>query len=46
MATRHIIAHGYDEVDNDIVWRIVIDHIPPLIERLTHLIKSQPPAHD
>jgi len=26
MATRHILAHDYDEVDNDIVWRIVTDH--------------------
>jgi uncharacterized protein with HEPN domain len=29
MATRHILAHEYDEIDNDIVWRIVTDHIPP-----------------
>jgi uncharacterized protein with HEPN domain len=34
MATRNILIHEYDDVDNDIVWRIVTDHIPPLIAQL------------
>jgi uncharacterized protein with HEPN domain len=38
MATRHILAHDYDEVDNDIVWRIVTDHIPVLVEQLKALV--------
>jgi uncharacterized protein with HEPN domain len=46
MATCHILAHDYDEVDNDIVWRIVTDHIPPLIEQLTPLIPPQPPVQE
>jgi uncharacterized protein with HEPN domain len=46
MATRHILAHDYDEVDNDIVWRIVNDHIPPLIEQLKPLIPPQPPMQE
>jgi uncharacterized protein with HEPN domain len=45
MATRHILAHDYDEVDNDIVWRIITDHIPPLIIALKQLIPP-PPAID
>ncbi|MBC8106016.1 MAG: DUF86 domain-containing protein [Anaerolineae bacterium] len=42
MATRHILAHEYDEIDNDIVWRIVTDHIPPLIPQLRGLIPAPP----
>ena len=42
MATRHILAHEYDEIDNDIVWRIIIDHIPPLIPQLQGLIPTPP----
>lgn len=38
MATRHILAHEYDEVDNDIVWRIVNDHIPELVRQLGTLV--------
>jgi uncharacterized protein with HEPN domain len=46
MATRHILAHDYDEVDNDIVWRIVTDHIPVLIEKLRPLIPPRPPVEE
>jgi uncharacterized protein with HEPN domain len=46
MATRHILAHDYDEVDNDIVWRIVTDHLPVLIEQLKPLIPPQPPIEE
>ena len=42
VATRHILAHEYDEVDNDIVWRIVTDHIPVLIQQL-HPFLPPPP---
>lgn len=38
MATRHILAHEYDEVDNDIVWRIATVHVPALLERLRPLL--------
>lgn len=34
IATRHIIAHQYDEVDHATVWRILEKHIPPLVEQL------------
>ena len=42
-ATRHILAHDYDEVNHDIVWRIVHDHLPPLIEQLEALLAAAPP---
>ena len=42
MATRHILAHDYDDVNNDTVWRIVTDHLPPLIEQLKPLIPPEP----
>lgn len=43
MATRHILAHDYDEVNHDIVWRIVQDHVPPLIAQLESLLADVPP---
>jgi uncharacterized protein with HEPN domain len=43
MATRHILAHDYDAVDNDIVWRILTDHLPPLIKQLHALLPPPPP---
>lgn len=38
MATRHILAHDYDEVDDDIVWRILMVHLPKLVEQLKPLL--------
>jgi uncharacterized protein with HEPN domain len=43
MATRHILAHDYDEVNHDIVWRIVQDHLPPLINKLAVILAQSPP---
>ena len=40
MGTRHVLAHDYDEIDLDIVWRIATEHIP---ESLAHLRKLVPP---
>ncbi len=42
MATRHILAHDYDEVDNDIVWRILTDHLVALMEQLRPLLPPPP----
>lgn len=36
--TRNHISHGYDKVSDDVIWAIVINHLPKLkneIERLT-----------
>ncbi len=40
MGTRHILAHEYGEVDQNIMWRIATQHIP---EALDHLRKLVPP---
>jgi uncharacterized protein with HEPN domain len=31
-ATRHVLAHDYDDVDRDIIWRVAKVHVPELIE--------------
>jgi uncharacterized protein with HEPN domain len=43
MATRHILVHDYGEVNPDIVWRIVQDHLPPLVNQLVALLAENPP---
>jgi uncharacterized protein with HEPN domain len=43
MATRHIIAHDYDAVNYDILWRIITVHVPELIDLLRPLIPPLPP---
>jgi uncharacterized protein with HEPN domain len=35
---RNRIVHGYDEVDFDILWAVIRDDLPPLIERLSAAI--------
>jgi len=41
--TRHILAHNYADVNFDIVWRILQDHLPPLIPQLEALLSQAPP---
>jgi uncharacterized protein with HEPN domain len=42
MATRHILAHDYDDVDHDILWRIVTEHIPLTLTQLRKLLPTPP----
>jgi len=46
IATRHIFAHDYDEIDYEVVWRIAMIHAPALVAQLrtvlTVLPKEQP----
>lgn len=37
---RNRLIHGYDEVDYDIVWRILTEDIPSLIARLEEAISD------
>jgi uncharacterized protein with HEPN domain len=46
MATRHILAHDYDAVNLDIVWRICEEHLPPLIAQLTPLLAAHGASGD
>jgi uncharacterized protein with HEPN domain len=43
MATRHILAHDYGDVNHDIVWSIATVHVPELITLLKPLIPPPPP---
>jgi uncharacterized protein with HEPN domain len=38
---RNRLAHGYDAVDMDILWDIVQQDLPPLIETLQSIIASE-----
>jgi len=40
-STRNRLAHGYLEVDMDIIWTIVTEDLPPLIVQLKQIIKSE-----
>ncbi|MDO3384757.1 DUF86 domain-containing protein [Gilvimarinus sp. SDUM040013] len=37
IATRNRLIHGYLGIDDDTVWSIVQDELPPLIEKLSSL---------
>ena len=41
VAFRHIIAHGYDVIVDEIVWEVVRDKIPQLLEEATALLNAQ-----
>ncbi|CAN5841790.1 hypothetical protein BH11PLA1_BH11PLA1_24280 [soil metagenome] len=44
VATRHIVAHNYDTIDHDNIWRIATVHVPVLIEQLEPFLAAhQPP---
>ncbi len=35
---RNVIAHGYGVVDNEIVWDIIKNHLPDLIEKCRNIL--------
>jgi uncharacterized protein with HEPN domain len=35
---RNVIAHGYDAVDNEIVWDIIKNHLPNLIQTCRNIL--------
>jgi uncharacterized protein with HEPN domain len=37
--TRNRIIHGYDSVSDDIIWSIVVRHLPKLEEEINYLLK-------
>lgn len=43
MGTRHVLAHDYDAVNDDIVWRIAMVYVPELIGQLAPLLPPPPP---
>src|SRR5687767_9221679 len=34
MGTRHVLAHDYDRVDDEIVWRIATVYVPELLSQI------------
>ena len=35
---RYLVIHAYDSVDNEIIWSIVINHLPKLREDIVNLL--------
>ena len=35
---RNVIAHGYDGLDNDVVWQAVVDKLPVLLAEARSLL--------
>jgi uncharacterized protein with HEPN domain len=40
---RHRLVHGYDEIDLDVVWQVIQQDLPPLIENLKSILPSSNP---
>lgn len=38
---RNRIFHGYDSVDDELLWQTIQSHIPPLAQRLAKLLESE-----
>lgn len=37
---RNRIIHGYDSVDDELLWQTIQTHVPPLAQRLAELLAS------
>lgn len=37
---RNRIIHGYDSVDDELLWQTIQKHVPPLAQRLAELLES------
>ncbi len=38
--TRNRIIHGYDSVSDDVIWSIIINHLPLLKKEVTYLLNN------
>lgn len=45
IAFRNVLIHGYADVDDEIVWRVVHDDLPPLQEDVATLMDNEPDRH-
>ena len=43
IAQRHVLAHQYGEIEDDLIWKVATVHIPVLIAALEPLIPPPPP---
>jgi uncharacterized protein with HEPN domain len=39
IGTRNRIIHGYDKISDDLIWSIVINHLPKLKNEVSELLK-------
>lgn len=40
ISTRNRIIHGYDKISDDLIWSIVINHLPRLKDEVADLLKN------
>lgn len=40
VAVRNIIIHGYDKVSDEVIWGIIINHIPTLKKEVESLLRG------
>lgn len=40
IGTRNRIIHGYDKISDDLIWSIVINHLPKLKEEVSSLLNE------
>jgi uncharacterized protein with HEPN domain len=40
IGTRNRIIHGYDKISDDLIWSIVINHLPKLKEEVSRLLNN------
>lgn len=40
IGTRNRIIHGYDKISNDLIWSIVINHLPKLKDEVSGLLNE------
>lgn len=36
---RHVLVHGYDKVDDEVVWGVVRTHLPSLMDEINKLLR-------
>jgi uncharacterized protein with HEPN domain len=44
VSLRNRLIHGYDSVDLDILWQILVKDLPPLIETLQAVVRTEDPG--
>jgi len=40
VAFRNILAHGYDMIDHEIVWHLIQQDLPALLQVVEHLLEE------
>jgi len=41
VGTRNRLVHGYDQIDFDVLWRIVFIELPSLVEQLESILADE-----